>query len=419
MSSYTYPFTQANGALPSPWVDYTSPGLTVVSNAAVAASANTFTMSAHPTAVDTDDFRIVITVGPMTESDQRVFSYIRTDSGGSNYIGTTFNDNTTWEIVYNSGGGDVSVATTPAGVDFTAADTLVVAAIGRMVRMYKNGISQLTWIDGTGASNKGSSYRCVLMGASAGETNKGIDAVTIEDIPPTGITIQGGATAAITTSRSPSVTFTGYVPRIGDVVLLWPSSTTTAQTITEPSGWINPLGAGVDVESDAHQICCVYHIVTPAEESGVTTTYTATNLYGATTTGNVSGVVVRGVNPANPIDSANSTFDSTNTVTPHVLASLTGSNLSTGSMVFSCVAKDGTGAYATLPSGWVFVNTSNTNQGKALLMLDALTTAGSNVAATNITPSGGDEYASITVALNKLPIVSSNDSVAVTRAAFY
>jgi len=218
------------------------------------------------------------------------------------------------------------------------------------------------------------------------------------------------ATAAITASRSPSVTFANYVPLQNDLIVFWASSTGTALTMTEPSGWVNPLGAGVDVESDSHQLVCAYHFVTSGEASAVTLTYTATNWYGATTTGNVIAVVLRGVDTTTPIDSANSTFSSTNTVTPSVLASLTGANLSTGSLVLSGVCLDGTGTFTT-PAGWNQIATSNTNQGKWVGYNTTLTTAGSNVSATNITPSVGDEYASITMAFTPAASIAANPTV--------
>jgi hypothetical protein len=174
-----------------------------------------------------------------------------------------------------------------------------------------------------------------------------------------------------------------------------------AATMTEPSGWTNPLGAGVDVESDAHQLACAYHQVTAAEEAAVTTAYTATNWYGANVTGYVQGAVVRDVDRRTPIDSANSTFNSGNTTTPHVLASLTGTNLTDGSRVLSSVAKDSTGAYSSVPAGWSQIRADNTNQGRWLGYRAAVTATNVDVTATNITPSAGDEYASITLALTE------------------
>lgn len=224
-------------------------------------------------------------------------------------------------------------------------------------------------------------------------TLAGVDAVL--STPATAPLVIQTVGAAITASRSPSVTFAGPV-LAGDLVILWASSTTTAQTMTEPSGWTNPLGAGVDVESDAHQEVCAWHLVTVAEDVADTVTFTATNWYGATTTGYVHGVLVRFVDAATPIAKAGSTFDSTNTVTPHVLANVADPD-ATGGLVLSSVAKDGTGAYATAVSGWSFLLASNTNQGRCTLRKHALSVDGTPTGATNITPSAGDEYASITV----------------------
>lgn len=207
--------------------------------------------------------------------------------------------------------------------------------------------------------------------------------------------------AALSASRSPSVTFSGTGPIENDIVVLFCSSTTTA-TITIPSGWDNALGGTTDVESDSHQMCCVYHVVTAGEDSANTVTFTATNLYDASETGEVVGVIVRLVNPSAPIDSANSTFDSANGATPHILASLVGTNLSDGSRVISAVAKDSTGTYTT-PAGWTALASRNANQGLAAFTRNTLTTASTNVTATNVTPSAGDEYASITIALAKVP----------------
>ena len=215
-----------------------------------------------------------------------------------------------------------------------------------------------------------------------------------------GVSIVAWGSAAITASRSPAITFSPYHPQVDDIVLFFPSSTGITITPTAPAGWINPLGGTTDVETTAHEICCVYFPVTDASNQTGSVTYTATNLFGATTTGNVVGCVLRGVDPAAIIDDSGTGFSNTTTATPHVLPGLTGANLTNDSMVISCVAKDGTGAYsaANQPVGWQYIVTNNTNQGKALLMRDNLAVAGTNIAATNITPSAGDEYASITLA---------------------
>jgi hypothetical protein len=220
------------------------------------------------------------------------------------------------------------------------------------------------------------------------------------------VTVIESQSAALTASRSPSLVFTAQ-PAVGDVVIMWPSSTTTA-AITLPSGWDNPLGTTTDVESDAHQICCVAHIVTQAEFDASTKTYTATNLYDATETGDVVGCFVRYVDTADLFAGANSGFNSGNATTPHVLPGLTPD--ATGGLLLSSVAKDATGTY-TSPGGWTQLVQSNNNQGRYLGSYDTLTTASTPISDTNITPSAGDEYASISVVMKKIPASTATPAV--------
>lgn len=199
---------------------------------------------------------------------------------------------------------------------------------------------------------------------------------------------------AITASASPSMTFS-RAPLPNDILDAAPSSTGITVTLQTVATWVDVLGALVDVESDSHELARRYHVVTAAEYGATTLTWTLTSMYSAVQTGNIVSQVVADVDPNVPLDVAASTFNSTNTVTPHVLAGLTPTT--NNGLVSSVVAKDATGAYSTAPSGWNLRVTNNTNQGKAMLDRIAYTTAGVAVPATNITPSAGDEYASITV----------------------
>jgi len=227
------------------------------------------------------------------------------------------------------------------------------------------------------------------------------------------ITVEATANAAISASRSPSVTFSSYDPQVNDVIVMFPSSTGITVTLAAVSGWVNPLGSTTDVETDSHEMCAIYHQVTSGEDSANTLTYTATNLFSVAQTGNVCALVLRGVDPTSPLDAFGSTFNSGNTITPHVLASLLAADITNNDcMVVSCVTKDATGTYTT-PTGWTQRTTSNTNQGKWLGTRDNLTTAGAAVASTNITPSAGDEYASITLAFN--PYITPPPSGPVTE----
>jgi hypothetical protein len=221
-----------------------------------------------------------------------------------------------------------------------------------------------------------------------------------------------GAGSTLTASRSPSVTFSA-APAAGDVIVLWSVSAAVAAVGTV-TGWDNVLGGTTVVASDAHTEVCVLHVVTTAEANANTVTFTVTNLWSTAQTGSTVAGVWTAVDGTTPIDSAASTFSSTNGATPHVLAGLTGSNLSNNSQVVSAVAKDSLGTWTT-PAGWTARQAQNAaNNGIAIFTRDTLTTAGTNVTATNITPNTGDEYASITVALTEA--VNPNPTLVVADA---
>jgi hypothetical protein len=205
-------------------------------------------------------------------------------------------------------------------------------------------------------------------------------------------------TAAVTATRSPAFTL-DTSPLENDVIYVWVSST-TASAITDTSGWTNVLGANTDVESDAHEMTCVYHKVTNAEDVANTVTWTLTNIYDATETGAITAVVVRNVDPADPLAGVNSTFDSANTATPAVLASVTPD--ASGGLILSGVVQDSTGTYTT-PANWTVRATFNTNQALSVYSYDLGATSGVGVGPTNITPDAGDEYISITIVAKAVP----------------
>jgi hypothetical protein len=204
--------------------------------------------------------------------------------------------------------------------------------------------------------------------------------------------------AAVTATRSPSFTL-DTSPLENDVIYCWVSSTTAA-AITDTSGWTNVLGANTDVESDAHEMLCVYHKVTAAEDTANTVTWTLTNIYDANETGDLVAVVVRQVDPADALAGVNSTFSSTNTVTPAVLASVTPD--ASGGLILSGVVQDSTGTY-TQPTNWTVRATSNTNQALSAFSYDLGATSGVGVGPTDITPDAGDEYISITIVAKAVP----------------
>lgn len=249
-----------------------------------------------------------------------------------------------------------------------------------------------------GATNgyRAFAFKITAAGDGSGTATPGAIAVTTS-IPQATATssnpfVTQVKSAAVTATRSPAFTL-DTSPLENDVIYVWVSSTTAA-AITDTTGWTNVLGANTDVESDAHEMLCVYHVVTAAEDTANTVTWTLTNIYDATETGAITAVVVRNVDPADPLAGVGSTFDSANTVTPAVLAAVTPD--ASGGLVLSAVVQDSTATYTT-PGGWTVRSTFNTNQGLSVFSFDTGTTASTPVGPTNVTPDAGDEYISITV----------------------
>lgn len=211
------------------------------------------------------------------------------------------------------------------------------------------------------------------------------------------------AAAAISSSRTPSVTFSSYVPYENDVVVLFSSvSNFATTTLTIPADWSNALGGttgvSANVSGTVYNHSAVYHSVSNSEMAGGTTTYTVTNLFNATRSGNVCALAIRNVAPSAIVDDAD-TASNTSSVTPHSLPGLTGANLSNGSLVVSSVMKAATGSYTT-PSGWTQQVTSNSSHAKWVGTLDALTSAGTSISSTSITPNSSGGYTAITVAFS-------------------
>jgi len=199
--------------------------------------------------------------------------------------------------------------------------------------------------------------------------------------------------------RSPTSTFTSWTPALNDLVILFCSDNLQGRTITIPSGWVNPLGGTTDVESDAHQMCAVYHWVTQAEVDAVTMTYTATDLYDASvTTGRTSGIVLRGVDTITPIDGSGTWSITTNSTSHHFPTVVAGDVSFDNDLVVRAVAHDGTGAY-TNPAAHTVSTNATATQSMLVSTRDALTTAGVAVADTTVTQGTSGEGVGITLAV--------------------
>lgn len=199
--------------------------------------------------------------------------------------------------------------------------------------------------------------------------------------------------ASASASRNRALTFSSWTPQLNDVVVMFGSSNSIT-TITTPSGWTNVLGGNTVVSTSGNSLFCVFHQVTAGEVSAVTMTYTASNIWAGSTAGAAWGLVLRGVDPTTPLDSSNSTSNSSTTTTG-VLPGLTGTNLSTNSMIVAGITTYGTSTFTT-PAGWTVRD--NTVSGDWVGTKDTLTTANSDVASTNITQGTSRSYASISAA---------------------
>ena len=198
-----------------------------------------------------------------------------------------------------------------------------------------------------------------------------------------------------------------WTPLEGDLVLAWMGSTSSVSAGSGASGWAD-VGTGAINPGDASMgMGCAYHVVTAGEQTAGTTSWDLTGYWSGAETGRWVVAVLRGADPTAPIDAAGS-WSTPSTPSTHVLAGLSGASLSTSSLVVSCVMSDGANATRTTPSGWTQVRQGTGNNSPWLGSLDALTSAGTDVAATNIATSAADEGISITVAVAVLAVASAD-----------
>jgi hypothetical protein len=212
-------------------------------------------------------------------------------------------------------------------------------------------------------------------------------------------------TDAINATASPVVTLTGYDPVEGDIVVAWFASSSSATLNTVLSGWANVLGGTTIADpGDGTCICaCLLHPVTSGEEGADTNAWTFTGMWNVPETGTWIAGVFRNGDPTTPLMAAAAAVDSLPVAT-HTLAGVgSGSITASNGLVVSAVFPDTTETYTT-PAGWTNgIAAGGGLQGGNSYVRDTLTTSGVAVAATNITPSGANEYAGITVVLNKAP----------------
>jgi len=202
------------------------------------------------------------------------------------------------------------------------------------------------------------------------------------------------------TSRTVSTgTIPSWTPQVGDVVVILiqlPQSGTV--TFTLPAGWLNPLGGATVATSPAGaNMVAVYHVVTAAEATAVTTAWTLTNLLDVSKQGSRVAFVVRGADPNAPIDvsavaSGNSASLGIPGVTPTKSDSLVvggggGNSFSTSETVTA----------PTAPWSTTVGTLSGTNI-RFVVQCSTPTVAGSPFAGVALTISRTDDWTAVTIA---------------------
>ncbi len=206
--------------------------------------------------------------------------------------------------------------------------------------------------------------------------------------------ITGGTDPYTTATRSPVVSVTS-APAENDIVVTFVAALTTAAT-TDVSGWTNVLGANT-VAMPSDSTCAavmLYHRVTAEEAAASTTSWTLTNLWNATETGRHVTIVLRGVATSGELVGTGTQSDA-NLANPFLIASVTPT--ADDCQIISGVAGDGTQTLTT-PSGWTRQVGLGGTQTGYVFSRDALGENGVSTGTTNVTPSGGNEYVSITAA---------------------
>lgn len=207
------------------------------------------------------------------------------------------------------------------------------------------------------------------------------------------------ASAAFTTITDPATgTISSYTPVAGDVVVVF-VNTGAVQSVVDPSGWVNLLGANVSVANAASSASCYFHIVTAGEATAGTVAWTLTGLFSTARTGRVTTVVVRGAQ-ASPKDAATSTQG--NSTATHATAAITpalGDNL-----VLAFVGGNNTSAATyTAPGGVWSVVRQDTASRSVIVLQNAPSVAGQAIASQNVTISASTQYCGISVAIASVP----------------
>lgn len=206
------------------------------------------------------------------------------------------------------------------------------------------------------------------------------------------------ANAGSWTGTGAPVVSASWTPLENDLVLVFLGSAASDITTSPVAGWPE-LVPVVDPADTSMSMQGLSHLITSGEASANTTSFTLTDVWGGSPRSQDWLVlVVRGVDPADPIDLAVSGFQA-GTTSPFPLPALPGASLSTGSLVVYAIFSDAAARTYTTPAGTTQQAISNVYCGGWLGTRDALTVSGVDVPSINIVPDAGDEFCAISVAI--------------------
>lgn len=198
-------------------------------------------------------------------------------------------------------------------------------------------------------------------------------------------------------------TITGWTPQANDVVVILVNLIQAGTvTFSPPSDWVM---AAVG-EGGGPTMGAVYHLVTQAEATAATTSWSLSNLLDQNEQGRRIAFVVRGANPAAPVDVAAGGGASTNTCVIPGLTPTKSDGLVVGGGGGNSVSTSATYTMPGAPWSLIQGQTSGTNICFGI-QNSTPTTAGVAYSGANIGISRVDGWASVAVAFAPAPSVGS------------
>lgn len=199
------------------------------------------------------------------------------------------------------------------------------------------------------------------------------------------------------TSRDVTVSLPGYVPQTDDVIVVWPTAMVNNAVCTTPATWTNPRGGNVTNVATGVTMACVWRPVTAGEVSGGTNTFTLTNFWNATQTGEYIAFAARYIDSVFPIE-ALALSSSTSAV--HGIAAIAATGIRFPADLQVCTtAGAASGTYSSPTSGFTLLHQSSVNQMRSLFRRNALLPVQVATSGGSVTASVSTTWVSYTIAM--------------------